>query len=101
MRLHKGDGKKKDRIDSGDLAKSTFDHCLDVGTEGQVESPKIPTSLIRVSENVSDVMKRNRKVRRGVPSEKMTESVLELFSWRPAGCWTHGTGWSQKKGHGQ
>lgn len=88
-------GKRKDRIRRLGQVDNIWS-LLRCGNEGQGESTKIPTFLIRVSENVSDVMKRNRNVRQGVPSEKMTEAVLEFSSWRPAGCWTHGTGARRK-----
>ena len=39
--LHKGDGEEKEGTDSGDWAKSAFDHCLSMGTEGQGGSEKI------------------------------------------------------------
>lgn len=56
---------------------------LDMETEGQEESKKIPGFPIKVSQSLSDFMNRNRKVRGGdLVEEKMIESVLEFFSWR-------------------
>lgn len=92
-----GDGKEKERMESGDLAKSTTcGHYLDVGTEGQGESKKIPGFPIRVSESLNDFINRNRKVRGGgLIEENMMESVLELFSWR---CWAYVTGAQNSQG---